>query len=297
MSTKNPIPAPWHFRLAKALIRRGWRGPGLWIRLSHALGLLNRRARYRLSRDVTIDVPLSRPECWWDEVEVRQYEAALIETVASALSARPRPWRLVDCGADIGLFSALLTARAGPLEEVIAFEPNEPAYRLLRGNVSRLPGGGTAWLAGVSDFRGSGRLEAPDVERSEHARFLVPAAEGTMPVVTLDDLELAAPGTLVLKLDIEGGELAALRGAAATLRRAANWIVVFEAHRDVAARTGIDPVECLRLIQAIRPCTTHVAECAGIEVTAERPFFDQLIDAKIVNVVCTSADSACPIDG
>ena len=287
---QSPVvsPPPWHFRLAKALIRRGWRGPGLWIRAAHALGLLNRRARYEISDEVVIDVPLDRPECWWDEIELRQYEADVVDAVAAVLGGMPRPWRLIDCGADIGLFSALLTARLGGLDEVVALEPNEQAYRHLRHNVRLLPGVATAWMAAVSDFRGGGRLEAPRSDPSEHAWYLVPDERGSIPVVKLDDFGFSPQGTLILKLDIEGGELAALRGAHDTLAAAEHWIVVFEAHRDVAARTGIDPIECLRFLRTIGPCGAFVAERPTVQLSDEVGLFDQVGDLRIANIVCVN---------
>ena len=58
--------APWHFRMAKHLIRQGWRGPGRVIRGAHRLGLLNCVVRYSLTDSLTVDVPLYRPENWWD---------------------------------------------------------------------------------------------------------------------------------------------------------------------------------------------------------------------------------------
>lgn len=277
---------PWHFRWAKWLIRRGIRGPGLVIRLAHRLGWLNFLARYPLSDRIAIDVPLYRPVNWWDLEEVRDYERPVLDCLVAAVAGRPRPLRLVDCGAEIGLFAALAAARVPDLAQVVALEPGEEAFAVLQPNIARLPLAGSAMCAAVSDFSGRATLERSPDDPSPHASFITAAVGGPIQVVRLDDLNLARDGTLILKLDIEGEELAALRGARSTLTAAEDFVVIFEAHRDVARRTGIDPVECLRLLAEIRPCEFQAAEFPAAALTCDRPFFEQLREARIVNVVC-----------
>ena len=73
-----------------------------------------------------------------------------------------------------------------------------------------------------------------------------------------------------------------------TLRRAPGFAVGFEAHRDVVSRTGVDPIECIRLLQSIHPVRIQVAEDRGAHIDLERPFFDQVNRLKVYNVVCSS---------
>jgi len=288
MARTTAGPPPWHFRLAKALIRRGWRGPGLWIRAAGALGLLNRPAAYQLADDIRIEIPICRSEYWWDEQEVRGYERAAISTLAGELRGMPRPWTLMDCGADVGLFSALLAAELNGALNVVAFEPSQFAYRYLRRNMASLPGECSAWQAAVADFRGLGRLAASPNDPSQHAYFLESEPAGDVTVVTLDNFLSDTTGTLAIKLDIEGGELQALRGGEETIRQARDLIVVFEAHRDVMRRTGDDPIECLRYLRSIRPFRASVAEQPMKILNDERGFFDQFPDVTIANIVCTT---------
>ena len=71
-------------------------------------------------------------------------------------------------------------------------------------------------------------------------------------------------------------------------RMTVGFAVGFEAHRDVVSRTGVDPSECIRLLQSIRPVRIQVAEDRGARIDPERPFFDQVRALKVYNVVCSS---------
>lgn len=282
---------PWHFRLAKDLIRRGVRGPGLWLRLAHRLGLLNCVATYRLKHDVDVDVPLSRWENLWDAGEVRDYEMDLFDELAPLLreSAGKHPAvnsTLIDCGADIGLFPVLLAARGVRFERVIAFEPNPQPLEVLRTNVMRLGPANQVRPQAVSDFTGRGRLVSPDYDPSAHACHLVQEDSGPIEVTTLDTLNLP-PGDLVLKVDVEGGELAVIRGAIETLRRPSRLTVVLEAHPRVAERTGIDPLEAVRQIAGLRQVEVTVAEHPAQPVQLSQPFFQQFPQVT-ANLIVTS---------
>jgi len=277
--------APWHFRLAKSLIRRGVRGPGLAIRAAHRLGLLNCVVRYPIAGLLTVDVPLYRPDNWWDLEQVLSYEAPLIDTFVAAARKKPAPLRLVDCGAEIGLFSVLMAARLPEIEQVTAIEPDPAAFEILKTNIERLPMSGDARLAAVGETAGRGRLCLPEGLASEHTQFVVTDEGGPVAIERIDDLGLPRDGTLLLKLDVEGAELAALRGARQTLSEVSDFVVAIEAHSHVAGRTGIDPIECLRLLQSIRPCEFRIAERPDVRISTERDFFEQ-VEPGIYNVVC-----------
>jgi len=67
-------------------------------------------------------------------------------------------------------------------------------------------------------------------------------------------------------------------------------MVAFEAHPDVVSRTRDEPVETVRIISALRPCTVTVPEVPGLVVDLERPLFSQIPSPKTrgYNVVCRS---------
>ena len=229
------------------------------MRRLKSLGMLNVVAQYQVGR-VKFGVPLNRLQ--WDLRDVENYEGKLIYAFRQAIAPLNNVI-LFDCGADIGTFSSLLCSRTEQIVRVVAFEPNPDVYQFLKSNLSNLPIASDIVAKGVSNFDGSGRLERPSYDFSDHARFLI-AGTGPVEVTKIDSLNVRG-GDVAIKLDIEGGELEALKGAAETVASARECVITLEAHPLVARRTGQDPVECLRFLMSLRPFHFIIAE------TGERP--------------------------
>ncbi len=146
-------------------------------------------------RHGTRDVPL-----FYDVIVQRHYE--LPHGVVR--EAPPGGVRVVDLGANIGLFAAFVASRA-PVTSVVAYEPDPDNLDLLRSNLSRCPRIG-AWriveaCAGASD--GSVSFIAGDFGESRVVSDAHAAATTTLPRVDVfPDLALAD----WLKMDIEGSE-------------------------------------------------------------------------------------------
>jgi FkbM family methyltransferase len=129
----------------------------------------------------------------------------------------------IDGGANIGLFTLLAAAEVGRLGRVIACEPSPTTMRLLRGNVDR---NGFDWVdlreVALSSEPGRSRLRVftPGSGFSSFA----PAdtsrgVEVEVEVATLDDVASDVLERLrLVKLDVEGAELRALRGATRVLQ-------------------------------------------------------------------------------
>jgi FkbM family methyltransferase len=238
------VSTPVAFRLGHFMIRHQIRGGHRLLALMQP-HWSDRTADYKLSSGLDFTVPIGRPDSCWDLQDVLEYEFKLVTTFCEAL--RPlSDVTLFDCGADIGLFSASVCVRSTNISRVVAFEPNQTVQDVLGRNVSRLPHGKVI-PAAVADFIGFGQLMAPDYDpKSDHARYLAKAESG-LPVTTIDSLGVRG-GNIAIKIDVEGGELAAFRGASETIRSAHTTVVAFESNRDVEARTGVDSRECMKLL-------------------------------------------------
>jgi FkbM family methyltransferase len=149
---------------------------------------------------------------------------------------------------------------------VIAFEPNPDVAGFMKRNFAQLPVPSKAITKAVGCFQGTGRLEVPAYDDSDHARFLVPG-EGPLEVVTIDSFGVRG-GDAAIKIDVEGGELDVLKGAAETIAAARKCVITVEANPRVAKRTKRDPVECLRFLQSLRPFNFLIAETEESPLTS-----------------------------
>jgi FkbM family methyltransferase len=122
----------------------------------------------------------------------------------------------LDIGANRGIYSYLMRQHS---KSVIAFEPNPLYASFVRGALKDVK----VIEAAVSDHEGSCVLRVPlsteiagmGTIEAENTLDQLPVEEITIPVLTLDSLKLPKIG--FIKIDVEGHELAALRGAAATI--------------------------------------------------------------------------------
>jgi FkbM family methyltransferase len=292
-STSVPVVRrpPISLRVGAYLVRHGYRGGYRLLGLASRRGWLDRIVRYQLGPQVTFDVPLFRPDNRWDAVDVREYDPRLTADLAQVVRESGTPPVLIDCGADIGVVSVLVVAATPRVRRVVAIEPNPVAYAILERNMRRLPVPAEAICAAVGEISGRGVLRSPSgEERSDHSKYVVEAPGGDVQMMRIDDLGLERDASVILKIDVEGAELAALRGALETLRAAREFAVSFEAHPRVVERTGVEPTEIIRLIRSVRDCRVTVSDVPGLEVTTDRPFFAQVTDPRVMgyNILCRS---------
>ena len=272
------------------MVRHHVRGGHRLMQVARRLHLLDCLVRYPVSPTITLDVPLWREENDWDEVDVDAYEHQFLAELARVVGGLPSPVTLLDCGADIGIFSVKLAALCDNLRTIIAFEPGTEAHSVLSANLARLPASlkADARKAAVSDFSGRARLAHPDYDASTHGQFIVSAPDGDIEVQRLDDLGLDAGSGLVMKLDVEGEELPVLRGARDTLARADRFVVTVEANTRVIRRTGVDPLMCIDLLREIRPCRAYISERPGVDMSGARRFDDLGLPDPNCNLICVS---------
>jgi FkbM family methyltransferase len=280
---------PWYYNLGHAYYNRFYYGGGFLFNILSRLHLLNKYGYFPITDTEQIAVPLNLVGFGLHH-RLRVYEQNAIMAFAQAIDALPEPPILIDCGADIGLYSRLLMTRTRRLSRIIAFEPNPRTFEVLEHNLHDCPIEAAAYNAAVADFNGFCTLEEPDYDDTEHSRFIRPAESGT-PVWRIDDLGLPSEAGLAIKIDVEGAELAVLTGAAEALQQAPHFVVQFEAHPEVFARNGIDPVQCLRMLAGIGEI--GCLACLKFDrarhrgVSLETGFFNQLPPGRGYDVIAT----------
>jgi FkbM family methyltransferase len=145
----------------------------------------------------------------------RPYEERMLEAMAGVL----QPDDLVlDIGANIGNHTLYLAAIVRC--RVIAFEPNSELVAGLRASVSlnRLEERVTVREVGVHSSPGRGSMNNLNPSNLGAQSVRVDERDGEFDVVAIDDEDL--PGRVTaIKVDVEGAELAVLRGARNVLER------------------------------------------------------------------------------
>jgi FkbM family methyltransferase len=151
-----------------------------------------------------------------------------------AVLSRLRPGdRAVDVGANKGAYLYWMRRAVGPAGAVYAFEPQPGLARYLEAARERMGWGNVSVReVALSDAPGRGTLHVPGWENSPGAS-LEPEAGGTPREVAVDtlDRQLEPAGRIALvKIDVEGHELAVFRGASRTLS-AHRPVLLFECER------------------------------------------------------------------
>ncbi len=129
-----------------------------------------------------------------------------------------------DVGANIGYYTRLLSRLVGEDGMVVALEPMPRALRLLRRNVADLPNVSVMPVAiGESNDLYADLREAAKLDVSSVAF----GTTGSTPVLSIDSLAATVKPPAFVKIDVEGAELPALRGAHRVLSQI-KPIVMFE---------------------------------------------------------------------
>ncbi|MEM9693040.1 MAG: FkbM family methyltransferase [Myxococcota bacterium] len=259
------------------MAKRRIRGAHRILDLAHRVGMLDVVMQYEIA-GVRFDVPLDvTPE--WNADYIATYDEESVSDIARWVRAHGEAI-FVDCGAHLGVISIKVATRCGAnLKQVVCIEPNPSLFGHLSANVARSPVSTRAMNAAVGETSGRGKLVSPPYDPSPEARYMVRDAHGDIEITALDDLELPEGVGIVIKIDVEGGELDVVRGAQDLLARSNGFAVTIEAHPDVVERTGIEPCAIARALHGIRPCRAHLVG-GGAEVDINQPLFEQIGRAK-----------------
>jgi FkbM family methyltransferase len=185
------------------------------------------------------------------------FERTEMKLVASLLKPG---MKVVDAGANIGLYSLLAARCVGEGGQIWSFEPSQTTYGLLLDNLA-LNGvtSVSAHRLALSDSPGQLTLRSErgfgDLYR--HLDYTEGAKAGdsveTVSVITLDEFADAQNIQAIdfLKIDVEGGEFCLLKGARRLLSQSPNVIVMFESEEDWCQRSGCKPEDSFELLKGL----------------------------------------------
>lgn len=207
--------------------------PGRWRLIEALLPRLRRDGNRMGRRIITLGGTGLRFECdladWLGQYVylTGSYEPATVRVLVDHVRAGDC---VLDVGANVGVFTLLLAALVGPRGSVHAIEPVPALRSALKRQLALNPGLPVSVHAfAAADRAGTATLHegpAGHAGLSSLRPLTEAAAEHRVRALPIDDLGATLPRVALVKLDVEGAELKALRGIAALIERDRPLIVV-----------------------------------------------------------------------
>jgi FkbM family methyltransferase len=174
---------------------------------------------------------------------------------------------VVHSGANIGIYSQFFSGCVGPTGVVHSFEPSPENFRRLQAAMRKLPNVRLSQAA-VGESSRRSRLYISDKLNVDH-RAYVPEGESrhTVPIemIALDDYFKPGERVDLIKMDIQGYELHALRGANRVLVDNPGIKLLFEFWPYGLKQAGASWVE---LIEALKQKRKLIQQVSGKGLTA-----------------------------
>ncbi len=238
--------------------------------------------------DFTLDAP-ARNQQWYESRGYEMLSTAIFRTVARGART------VIDIGAHVGYYS-LLARSADPTSTIVAIEASPDNAAVLRANVDGLAGvtvvnaafgavSGTAtfYLTEASDNCGlSGHPDSPTTRAVEVA------------AITGADLDVPGGGRLLVKLDVEGHEVAALDGLKGLFGAYDDVRLLVEFNPKCLTAAGSSPDDLIARLHAagFRLFVLDDVELSWRELAAGRSW-SELVDARdYANLYCVPKDRA-----
>lgn len=157
---------------------------------------------------------------------------------------------VIDVGANIGAYTRFFAKLVGPHGRVIALEPDRENFKRLLEATKDYPCVEPRCVA-ASDKTGECILYKSSSLNVDHQTYDSGEAREKVAIsaVSLDDI--IPPGARIdfIKMDIQGAETMALRGAQRVLGENPNIVLLFEYWPYAIRRSGHDPIELLDSLQ------------------------------------------------
>jgi FkbM family methyltransferase len=189
--------------------------------------LPERGIQVRLNPDAVFEFPygdgywsklLNRTFSYEDELELLFRDSADID------------YTLLDCGANYGYWSVLVSSKPFGSHKAIAIEPSGQNFPKLANNANINGNRFEAMKCAIGAARGTARLSG-----TKHEAFSIAGDQSDgeeVPVLALDNLlddgKVAANGKFLIKLDVEGVEIEAMKGGARLLQ--GDSVILCEEH-------------------------------------------------------------------
>jgi len=195
-------------KVASSFSHRGYNSCANLLRRT----LPERDIAIKLNSDATFEFPygdgywsklLNRSYCYEDELEFLFRNSADVD------------YTLIDCGANFGYWSVLISSAPYGSHKAIAIEPSSQNFAKLKNNAEINGNRFDVVRCAIGAARGTARLSG-----TKHEAFSIAGDAGgggeDVPVIALDNLlddgRISPEGKYLIKLDVEGVEIEAIKG-------------------------------------------------------------------------------------
>ena len=190
--------------------------------------LPERNIAIKLNEDATFEFPYG--EGYWSKLLDRSYSYE-DELELLFRHSRDVDYTLLDCGANFGYWSVLVTSRPFGAHKAIAIEPSSDNFAKLANNAKVNGNRFETLKCAIGAAKGTARLSG-----TKHEAFSIAGGANSggeeVPVMALDDIltggKIAPGGKYLIKLDVEGVEIDAIKGGAKLL--AGDSVIMCEEH-------------------------------------------------------------------
>jgi FkbM family methyltransferase len=201
-------------KVASTFSHRGYNSCANLLRMA----LPERNIAIKLNPDATFEFPYG--DGYWSKLLNRSYsyedELELLFRDSVGVD-----YTLIDCGANFGYWSVLISSAAYGSHKAIAIEPSSLNFAKLANNAMINGNRFEAVKCAIGAARGTARLSG-----TKHEAFSIAGnARGggeEVPVIALDNLlddgKISASGKYLIKLDVEGVEIEAIKGGTRLLQ-------------------------------------------------------------------------------
>ena len=211
-------------KISSHFSHRGYNGCANLLRKT----LPERNIAIKLNEDATFEFPYG--DGYWSKLLNRSYhyedELELLFRHSADID-----YTLLDCGANYGYWSVLVTSKPFGAHKAIAIEPSSENFPKLANNAKSNGNRFEALKCAIGAAKGTARLSG-----TKHEAFsIVGGANGggeEVPVLALDDFlndgKIAPGGKYLIKLDVEGVEIDAMKGGTKLLQ--GDSVIMCEEH-------------------------------------------------------------------
>jgi len=196
--------------------------------------LPERNIEIKLSEGATFAFPYG--DGYWSKLLNRDFAYEVELDLLFKMSA-DIDYTLLDCGANYGYWSVLVSSKPYGAHRAIAIEPSGANFPKLANNARINNNRFEVMKCAIGAGRGTARLSG-----TKHEAFSIAGSQDDgeeVPVIALDNLlddgKIAAGGKFLIKLDVEGVEIEAIKGGARLLKE--DSVILCEEHGNDPSHT------------------------------------------------------------